>query len=267
MVYTDTSTIFPGETVVTNGILYRLGNVNQGFDNDGDGVPDYNAWLQPFGDPAYDPSCFRLISTTGTVTVTTNTGDVVIPFEDNLYFTNLPKNNTNVVGVVYYEFLALGGACTIPITPYQEVASGSDNEKFNGDYGAGPDPMGSYEPEVSISKTGPGTTGTSVAYTYNIPFANNSTTATAGLTLSSGGSVDMPLVVEDSVPQGLEYVCSSAGTTLTGSNTVTIYYSTDSGASWSTSEPTGCPGTNPTSNGPNSLIMLRWIWESFTGFA
>ncbi len=256
---TDTSTIYPGETVVTNGILYRLGNVNKGFDNDSDGVPDYNAWLQPFGDPAYDPSCFRLISTTGTVTVTTNTGDVIIPFKDNLYFTDLPMNNTNVVGVVYYEFLALGGACTIPITPYQEVASGSDNEKFNGDYGAGPAPVGSYEPEVSITKSGPGSTGTDIAFTYNIPFDNNSTTASAGLTLSSGGTVDMPLVVEDRVPESLEYVCDSAAATLTGSNSATIYYSTDSGTTWSTSQPASCPGTNPTSSGPNSLVVLRWV--------
>ena len=49
---TETSTVHAGEAITTNGILYRLGNVNQGFDNNDDGVPDYNAWLQPFGDQA-----------------------------------------------------------------------------------------------------------------------------------------------------------------------------------------------------------------------
>ena len=256
---TDTSTINPGETVTTNGILYRLGNINQGFDNNNDGVPDYNAWLQPFGDPSYDPNCFRLIETTGVVTVTTTSGDVIIPFKDNLYFTDLPQNNTNAVGLVYYKFLALGGACTIPITPYQEVASGSDNEKFNGDYGAGPAPVGSYQPQVTLSKSAPGTIAEGATFTYNIPFTNTSTTAAAGLTLSSGG-IDMPLVVQDTVPNGLRYVCGSAAaqTSLAAPNTATIYYSTDSGTTWSTNEPASCPGTNPSSTGPNNLIVLRW---------
>jgi hypothetical protein len=256
---TDTSRINPGETVTTNGILYRLGNINQGFDNNSDGVPDYNAWMQPFGDPAYDPNCFRLIKTTGLLTVTTTTGDVIIPFQDNLYFTDLPDNNTNTVGLVYYTFLALGGACTIPITPYQEVASGSDNEKFNGDYGAGPAPVGSYEPQVSVSKSAPGSVSEGTTFTYRIPFTNTSTTSAAGLTLSSGG-IDMPLVIEDKVPSGLRYVCDSAAaqTVLTAPNTTIIYYSTDSGSTWSTNEPASCPGTNPASTGPNSLIALRW---------
>ncbi len=256
---TDTSTVNPGETVTTNGILYRLGNINQGFDNNNNGVPDYNAWLQPFGDPAYDPNCFRLVETTGVLTVTTTTGDVIIPFKDSLYFTDLPQNNTNAVGLVYYKFFALGGACTIPITPYQEVASGFDNEKFNGDYGAGPAPAGSYEPQVTLSKSAPGTIAEATTFTYRIPFTNTSTTSTAGLTISSGG-VDMPLVIEDTVPDGLQYICGStvAQTSLAAPNTATIYYSTDSGATWSTNEPASCPSTNPTSTGPNSLIVLRW---------
>lgn len=88
---TDTSTVYPGETILTNGVYYRLGNINQGFDNNGDGVPDYNAWLQPFGDPAYDPSCFRLVGVTGVLTVTRSAGnpDLIIPIDNNLYFTAL----------------------------------------------------------------------------------------------------------------------------------------------------------------------------------
>jgi hypothetical protein len=251
---TDTSTINPGETVTTNGILYRLGNINQGFDNDGNGVPDYNAWVQPFGDPSYDPNCFRLVETTGVLTVSTTTGDVIIPFKDSLYFTDLPQNNTNAVGLVFYKFLALGGACTIPITPYQEVASGSDNEKFNGDYGAGPAPVGSYQPKVTVSKTAPGSVNTGATFTYQIPFTNTSTTSVAGLTISSGG-VDMPLVVSDTVPTGLQYVCGSAATntTLASPNTATLYYSNDSGATWSTTEPASICSTPSTGN-----VKLMW---------
>lgn len=257
---TDTSTVLPGDKITTNGILYRLGNVNKGFDNDGDGVPDYNAWLQPFGDPAYDPSCFRLVETSGVLTVTTNTGDVIIPFSDNLYFTDLPMNNTDVVGEVFYTFLALGGACTIPITPYQEVASGSDNEKFNGDYGTGIPPLMTYEPEVIFSKTdGVGTVAGGGTLNYTIPFYNNSFDATAGLTLSAGG-VNMPLAFEDSVPSGAQYDCNTAAYTLdfTPNTGVTIYYSDDSGATWSTDENSICSSGDPTSTSPNNLVKIRW---------
>lgn len=256
---TDSSTVYPGETITTNGILYRLGNVNQGFDNNGDGVPDYNAWLQPFGDPSYDPSCFRLISASGVLTVTRSAGnpDLIIPFENTLYFTDLPSDNTDVRGEVYYKFLALGGACTIPISPYQEVASGFDNEKFNGDYGAGvPFPM-SYAPEVTISKSAPGTQAESTTFTYEIPFQNNSATTKAGLTLSSGG-VNAGLMISDSVPVGLQYVANSASSanSIPTDNSVSIRYSTDSGVSWSTTD----PGTT-LSTAVNRVVIQWWLDE------
>ena len=62
---TDPNTIRPGGVITTNGVLYEFGNINQGFDNDGDFVPDYNAWAQPVGNADFDPSCFRLIRTSG----------------------------------------------------------------------------------------------------------------------------------------------------------------------------------------------------------
>lgn len=36
--------------------VWGQSSINKGFDNDGDGRYDYNAWLQPIGDPAYDPT-------------------------------------------------------------------------------------------------------------------------------------------------------------------------------------------------------------------
>ena len=39
------SDVYPGQTLSTQGIWYDFGNVNQGFDNDGDFVPDQNAWM------------------------------------------------------------------------------------------------------------------------------------------------------------------------------------------------------------------------------
>lgn len=252
---TNSSTIQPGDVITSNGVLYDLGNINQGFDNDGDYVYDYNAWLQPIGDPDYDPSCFRLIRTTGLLTVSRSSGkpDMVVPFQDKLYFTNLPQDNTGAIGEVHYTFLALDGPCSTSLTPYQEVASGADNEKFNGDFGGGIPPVGSSSATVTIDKTGDSTAPEGATVTYNIPFTNTSDTATAGLTLSTGG-VNAPLVVSDSVPVGLDYVGNSAGYTLDYSpnNGVTIRYSTDSGNTWSTSD----PGT--TSSTASNRVIIQW---------
>jgi hypothetical protein len=97
------------------GVWYDLGNVGQGFDNDGDFVPDYNFWVQPVGDPSlYDPDCFRLTKTYGLIIVQLNDGtELLIPFEDRLYFENIPPNNTNVTGLVFYEYISLDGPCSV----------------------------------------------------------------------------------------------------------------------------------------------------------
>ncbi len=259
---TNASTVEIGETITTNGILYTLGNVRFGFDNNGDLAPDYNAWLQPIGDPTYDPSCFRLIEVSGVLTVTRSGGnpDLILPFSHGLnqqndvpllYFSDLPDDNTAVDGLVYYTFMALSGPCSIPLSPYQEVASGFDNEKFNGDYGTGLPSVGTFEPNFSLSKTGPGTIAENTTYTYNIPFQNTGTSS-LGLSLNSG--LGAGLVISDTVPAGLEYIGGTASTnSLPAGNSVTIYYSTDSGLSWSSTD----PGTT-TSSGPGSLLMIQW---------
>lgn len=262
---TNAATVNVGETITTNGILYRLGNVNKGFDNNGDLVPDYNAWLQPIGNPTYDPSCFRLIEASGVLTVTRSAGNpnLIIPFSHTLnqqnnapllYFTDLPPDNTDVRGLVYYTFMALSGPCTIPISPYQEVASGFDNEKFNGDYGGGgPGTVNTYAPNFDLDKTGPATASQGGgAFTYNIPFQNSGSTS-MGLSLSTGFNAG--LVISDTVPNGLQYVAGSAalGNTAPPGNGFTIYYSTNSGRTWSTTD----PGTI-TSSGPNNRVILQW---------
>ena len=128
----------PGTVIATEGVWYDLGNVGAGFDNNGDLIPDRNAWLQPVGDAAlFDSSCFRLVHTYALVIVKLNDGtDVIYNVEDQLYFENIPENNRGAVGYVRYEFMAMRSGCSSTLTPYQEVASGYDNEKFNGDYGA-----------------------------------------------------------------------------------------------------------------------------------
>ena len=233
---TNTDTVEPGETVTTNGVNYNLGLINKGFDNDGDLDYDYNAWLQPIGDSSYDPTCFRLIRTWGKVTINRSGGnpDLVIPFEDQLYFTDLPPDNTGGTGEVHYEFLALRGTCSIGMTPYQEVASGADNEKFAGDYGAGLPPVGSDPAEVTFTKDvdlSETTQGGTLSYTLEV---TNTGTLSLGLP-----DIGMPLVFKDSVPPGTTYVGGTASLTLgyAPSNPAFLLYSDDNGATWSSTEP------------------------------
>ncbi|MFM8321603.1 MAG: SdrD B-like domain-containing protein, partial [Chloroflexota bacterium] len=249
---TNTSVANPGDIITSNGVRYDLGTIRYGFDNDSDYIYDYNAWMQPIGDPAYDPSCFRLIRTSGVLTVSRSGGNppMIINFTDKLFFANLPEDNNGAIGNVYYTFMAMGGNCAVGLSPYQEVASGSNNEKFNGDFGAGIPPLGSSAAQVTISKTStPTSVSKGTTFTYNIPFANTSATTKAGLTMSTGG-VNMPLVITDTVPNGLEYIGGSAGCTVSGG--CTILYSTDSGKTFSSSL------GNTRSSAPGSLVVIQW---------
>ncbi|MFC1878624.1 SdrD B-like domain-containing protein [Chloroflexota bacterium] len=247
---TNTSTVSANDVITSNGVLYTFGVVNKGFDNDGDFLYDYNAWMQPVGDPAYDPSCFRLIRTTGRLTVSRSSmPDLVIPFTNQLYFTNLPDNNTGVVGIVHYTFKALGGSCTVGLSPYQEAASGADNEKFNADFGEGVPPLSSYAPLVEVTKSSdPDTVSTGSVYTYTIPFVNNDPDNDAGLMLSSGWGVYMPLVISDTIPAGMEFVSAGYSLGYTPNSGVIIRYSTDNGTTYTTTVPAA----------PGDVDIVQW---------
>jgi LPXTG-site transpeptidase (sortase) family protein len=266
-----TNNAFPGETVTSQGIWYDFGNVGAGFDNNGDGVPDRNAWVQPIGDQTiYDPGCFRLVRTYGIVIVKLNNGtELLIPFLDQMYFENIPSNNTGAVGLVYYEYVALDGACTASLTPYQEVASGFDNEKFNGDYGAGIPPLQSRETTMTLDKTGETEIGLNGTIKYSITFSlpvYEPTPGNAQTIYVGNPDLGMPLVFQETVPEGLQYVTGSASADVAMTNyaTATVpatrLYSTDSGATWSATEPgtVGDPGTYVTSSAPGALVMIQW---------
>ncbi len=226
---TDTSRVLPGQLITSNGVLYTFGTINQGFDADSNFVPDFDAWMQPIGDPSYDPSCFRLIKTSGVLTISRNAGSpaLIYPFVDQLYFPNLPQDNTGGIGNVYYTFLALTGPCATALSPYQEVASGSENEKFNGDYGASVPPPGGYTPSVTITKGGTGYVQLGGLITYSINL-NNQGSSAAGLPL-----INMPLVMSDSIPAGTTLQAGS----IVSDTALTVLYSTDRGVSWSSTPP------------------------------
>jgi len=234
---TGSESTIAGNIGTVSGIWYDFGVVNQGFDNNGDLIPDYNAWAQPVGDPTiFNSSCFKLIKTYGILVVKHNTGvDELIPFVDELYYSNIASDNTGMVGLVFYDFQALDGTCSIQISPYQEVASGRDNEKFNGDYGTFTGFVTSTTPEVTFDKIANKTTvALGDTITYDLTADN-----TAGTIAVGDASVGSPLVFHDSIPTGTQYVAGTAdlGNTLPAGVSVNVLYSTDNGTTWSTTEP------------------------------
>ncbi len=228
----------PGTVIATEGVWYDLGNVGAGFDNDGDLIPDRNAWLQPVGDAAlFDSSCFRLVHTYALVIVKLNDGtETIYNVEDQLYFENVPENNRGAVGYVRYEFMAMRGGCSSALTPYQEVASGFDNEKFNGDYGAYlGQGLTSLEAHMSVAKSvdhpfiAPGET-----LSYTIAFTNPGPVSVGDPDANAG------LVIREHIPHGTLYVglSSTASNTLPGGvGAYTMLYSTNNGATWQGTEP------------------------------
>jgi protocatechuate 3,4-dioxygenase beta subunit len=238
------SSRIPG-AIVTEGIWYDLGTVGAGFDNNGDLLPDRNAWMQPVGDPGqYSPLNFRLVKCYGIVVVKLNDGtERLMPFEDRLYFENLPPNNTGAIGLVYYEFMPLTTGSVASTSPYQEVASGYDNEKFNADYGSGGTYMTAAAPALTLDKTAP----VSVSPNSTVPFSITATNT--GASTIGDPNYGVPFAIEDDIPAGVTYQAGSAvATTVPTGNTVTISYATGSPYTWSTTEPVD----------PTTVRAVRW---------
>ncbi len=259
---------FPGQVFETQGIWYDLGNVNKGFDNNNDGVPDQNAWVQPVGIPdVYDPGCFRLVGTYGLLIVKLSSGgEQLIPFKDQMYFENIP-DNTGVVGLVFYEYAALNGKCTGTLTPYQEVASGSYNEKFSGDYGTAFQ-ITTQEPLAYITKNDYDTSGnldpllspgSNIVYQLAVTNPDNSVYGGLAVTVGDPDSGN-PLVIRDRIPAGTNFVQGSAIVT-SGSDIVptdvTILYTYDNGSLiWTSSV---APVTQAETD---QVVALEWRAET-----
>ena len=235
----------PTEAGVVQGVWYDFGTVRHGFDNDGDLVSDYNAWIQPVGDAGiFDVDCFRMTKVYGILIVKRSAGDMLIPFEDEMYFTNIPEDNTGMVGLVFYEFTPRDGVCSVQISPYQEVASGREEEKFNADYGVFTGLLTSQEPDAAFDKRvngvqGPASVAVSGNLSYTLEVTNTSDTSPDGPLPLGNPLTGMHLNFQDSIPDQSTYVAGSAGlvsTTQPGLS-VSVLYSTNNGATWSATEP------------------------------
>lgn len=230
------NTTHAGAAIALEGIWFDLGNIRQGFDNNGDFTYDYNFLLQPVGNPGlFDANCYRLVKVHGLVAIKLRGGALkIIEFEDQMHFSNNPPDNTGAVGFVYYEFASLNGGCSSSLSPYQEVASGRNNEKFNADFGTGGGTLSTDEADITFSGLPLANATPSANTTFTLSFTNESTTDSLGLL-----DYNLPLVFEAAIPANTNYVAGSAETNniLPSGVETTILYSTDGGTTWETTTP------------------------------
>ncbi|MBI1223611.1 MAG: hypothetical protein GC192_00105 [Bacteroidetes bacterium] len=226
----------PGSTIVLEGIWFDLGNIRKGFDNDGDYVPDYNFLLQPVGNPAlFDANCFRLVKVHGLIVIKLQgQGIKTIEFTDKMHFSGIPEDNTGAVGMVYYEFAVLNGPCSSQLTPYQEVASGSNNEKHNGDYGTPGGSLTAGPPSGILVTNAPASTQVGQTIQVSVSYNNNGNQPIGLPNLQNN------LVYQVEIPDYTAYVAGSAASSnsLPNGTNATLLYSSDGGLNWETTEPT-----------------------------
>lgn len=221
----------PGGQVSVQITGFALGTIGQGPKP----LAHYDAWLQPVGNPDFDPTCLRLVRSEVKLNSLSPT-----PFVDRLYFSGLKSYSANPADSVTYTFLALK-ACSTTIQPYQEAASGTQ-EKYNGDY---------RNASSRISITSGGVTPLQLSLTPSTPTAGpgQSVQLTASA-LSTGQAVGYPsggspVAVTAAIPAETSYTAGSAGAQAPAQ----LQYSSNNGQSWSASPPTD----------PATVTHLRWI--------
>ena len=230
-----TNVTHPGASVVLEGIWFDLGKIEKGFDNDGDYSPDFNFLLQPVGNPSmYDANCFRLVKVWGLIVVKLQGHQTMsFEFEDQMHFEGIPGENTGAVGMVFYEFAILDGPCNAQLSPYQEVASGRNNEKHNGDYGVPGGTLSSDPPAVTVEVIAPPSANPGEQIEIEVSVQNNNPQP-IGLP-EYGASI----VVEQEIPEGTVFVSNSAedNNNPPAGSDIEILYSTDDGNTWQSTEP------------------------------
>jgi uncharacterized repeat protein (TIGR01451 family) len=125
------------------------------------------------------------------------------------------------------------------------VASGSDNEKFNADFGTYTGDVKSTAPEMTFDKDGPVSTALGGQLDYTLSTTNNGSDPIGFPQFAA------PVVFQDSIPVNTTYVGGSAETNNTPLPTgvgVNVLYSTDGGTTWDASEPAD----------PTTVTDLQW---------
>jgi hypothetical protein len=117
-----------------------FGSVGAGFDENRDGLWDYDFWYQPVGSINWPSVSYRLVDIQADIRGTGGNNPlngISTHYDNEPYLSRLFDDRLGqsggFTGDYTYTFLMLQStdAC---FSPYQEAASGSNNEKYNADY-------------------------------------------------------------------------------------------------------------------------------------
>ncbi len=155
-----------------------FGTIGYGFDENRDGLWDMDFWFQPIGNANWQTSAFRLIDIQADIKGTGGSNPlngITTHYDNEPYLSRLFDDRLNQSGgfngTYTYTFMAISAGNSF-LSPYQEAASGTNNEKYNGDYGVGvniitglPCPSVSITPSSATICTGGTTTLTATVST------------------------------------------------------------------------------------------------------
>ena len=217
----SSSSISVGQVVTVTGD-FGLGNIGALGD----------AWLQPVGSLAFDPTVFRLISAQVTL-------DGILQTQDDLYFTGL---NGQVSGQVVYTLQGKSEGAT-SLDPYQIAASGQSNRQYTINFGEFSASVTDTAFEGTVDLTVSPSTGAtpSETLTYTMTVGNS-----GDQTLGDPGSGNGVIVTAD-IPTNTTYVAGSVVATTDFS----VQWSTDNEATWVDTEPSA-----------DAVTDVRWVLTS-----
>jgi uncharacterized repeat protein (TIGR01451 family) len=239
-----------GQTITFTIHNATFGSVGAGFDENRDNLWDQDFWYQPVGETTWPATSFRLVDIQSDVTGSGGgnpLNGITTHYDNEPYLSRLIGDLSGTFDATYtYTFLVIAEAASGGVlVPYQEAASGTNNEKYNGDYGIS-ESVYTNPPNLDFSKQGsPKPTLANGITTWTMTYTNLSTEASVGYPLTGNG-----VVVEDAIPANTTYVAGSA-TCGSPNYPCTRYYSTDFGVNYSTVEPLLA----------SSVTNLRWHIE------
>lgn len=197
-----------------------------------------DAWFQPAGNLDFNPDHFRLVRTEVNIhSIAGRCGYGSMPVYNRLYFPGIRTcYSFNAADYVKYYFVAVSeGTTTAKV--YQQAASGAQ-EKYSIDYGT-PGATVTFTAHCGGMLLGksvaPQTATANTTLTWTITYRNDS-----GSPMGDPGSGNGLTVREDAIPGNTTYVAGSA----TCSGSCIIYYSTDGGLTWTTTEPVPASSVN-----------------------
>ena len=124
--------VFPGNTFSVTIHNATFGNVGNGFDENRDNLWDYDFWYQPTGDINWPAASFRLVDIQCDVTGSGGSNPlngITSHYDNEPYLSRLIGDIGGVFNANYtYTFLYLQDGNGF-ISPYQQAASGTNNEK------------------------------------------------------------------------------------------------------------------------------------------